>query len=380
MRIALLAGEPSGDQLGAALIEALREINPTITFDGVGGPLMAAQGFQSLIPMAGFSVMGLSEIIKALPRLLNYKKQLLKHFQAHPPDVFVGIDYPEFNFKIEKKLRSLGVFTVHYVSPSVWAWREGRIQGIKSACDLMLTLFEFEKAFYDKHQLPAVYCGHPLVDLLSRENDTEKARKTLGLVREQHYLAMLPGSRLSEVERMLPIFVETAQKMTLSLPRLFCLIPAATPAIEKRIQNYFSVMAPTLNYQLFSQQGKMAMQAADAVLLASGTATLEAMLLEKPMLVAYQVSRVTAFLAKRLVHTRYFSLPNLLADKAVVPEFIQTGINTTEMANQLTALISDKVVRQVMIDELVAIRQTMRGQAAQTAAMAIYTGAKAHRG
>lgn len=379
MRIALLAGEPSGDQLGAALMIALKEIDPTITFDGIGGPLMTAEGFQSLIPMTEFSVMGISEIVKALPRLLGYKKQLLKHFDSCPPDVFVGIDYPEFNFKVEKRLKSSGVFTVHYVSPSVWAWREGRIRGIKAACDLMLTLFEFEKAFYDKHQLPAVYCGHPLVDLIDPDSDVKKAREMLKVRRGQYYLAILPGSRLSEVERMLPVFIETAQKITTLLPELICLIPAATPAIEKWIETYLATEAPTLDYQLFSHQGKSVMQAADAVLLASGTATLEAMLLEKPMLVAYQVSRFTAFIVKRLIHTRYFSLPNLLADKRVVPEFIQTAINPSEMANQLVSLLSDQVVRQATIDDLVAIRQTMRGQAAQTAAKAIYNRAKKHQ-
>lgn len=376
MRVALLAGEPSGDQLGAALMQALKQQDSNIEFDGIGGELMAAEGLNSLIPMEGFSVMGISEIVKALPRLLGYKKRLLQHFSDNPPDVFIGIDYPEFNFKIEKALKDQGVFTVHYVSPSVWAWREKRIVGIKAACDLMLTLFAFEKTFYDKHQLPAVHCGHPLVDIIGKQDETLSARITLNLSENGQYLAILPGSRHSEVQRMLPIFTETADKIASKVTDVTYLIPAATPSLHHVIHTYLQENAPQLTVHITTGQGKTVMRAADAVLLASGTAALEAMLLQKPMLVSYKVSKFTAFLAKRLIRTRYFSLPNLLADKAIVPEFMQDDINTDTMAETLTALLTDNVVRQAMIDELIATRQPMKGQAAETAAHAILTAFK----
>lgn len=373
MRIALLAGEPSGDQLGAELMKALTQLDANIEFDGIGGSLMQAQGLQSIIPMDGFSVMGLSEIVFALPRLLGYKKQLLAHFADNPPDVFIGIDYPEFNFKMEKALKAQGVFTVHYVSPSVWAWRENRILGIKAACDLMLTLFAFEKDFYDKHQMPAVYCGHPLVDMIDVDGCTETARQQLNLSDDAiNYLAVLPGSRKSEVQRMLPVFIETAEKIHQSVSKLCCLIPAATPTLEKVITDYIEQYAPNLPYQVIAQQGKTVMQAGDAVLLASGTAALEAMLLQKPMIVSYKVSGFTAFLAKRLIRTQYFSLPNLLVDQAVVPEFMQNDIDTNKMADKLISLMTDDKVRHAMITELALIRGKIKGQAAETAAQAIY--------
>ncbi len=225
MHIALLAGEPSGDQLGAELIKSLRRINPCIRFDGVGGPLMQAEGFNSLLPMADFAVMGISEIVFALPRLLRYKKRLLDNYQSALPDAFIGIDYPEFNLSLEKRLKEIGIYTAHYVSPSVWAWRERRIRHIKAACDLMLTLFPFEKRFYDAHQMPAIYCGHPLTDMISDAPDTQKARKQLDLSTDRHtFLAILPGSRHSEIKKMLPIFIKTALNIQQHLPDLLCLI------------------------------------------------------------------------------------------------------------------------------------------------------------
>lgn len=370
MHIALLAGEASGDQLGEALIQSLRKLNPCIRFDGVGGPLMQAQGFNSLLPMEEFSVMGITEIVKSLPRLMRYRKKLFDNYQTAMPDAFIGIDYPEFNLSLEKRLRETGIYTAHYVSPSVWAWREKRIHHIKDSCDLMLTLFDFEKQFYDKHNMPAVHCGHPLVDSIPMQPDTQAAKQQLGLSSNHNYLAILPGSRQSEVTKMLPIFIETAKKLQLKQPNLHCLIPAATPSLSQIIDE---LMRPSgLTYSLLEQQGKTAMLASDAVLLASGTAALEAMLLQKPMLVAYKVSGLTALLAKRLVNVSHFSLPNLLADHPIVPEFMQDDIETTEMADVLYQLIQPSEYRERMIQRLIQTRQKLKPNGADTAAKAIY--------
>ncbi|MBS9781534.1 MAG: lipid-A-disaccharide synthase, partial [Gammaproteobacteria bacterium] len=261
MHIALFAGEPSGDQLGAELIKSLRKINPCINFDGVGGPLMQAEGFQSLLPIEDFAVMGLTEIVGALPRLMNYRKKLTNYYQNVMPDAFIGIDYPEFNLSLEKRLKESGIFTAHYVSPSVWAWRENRIHHIKHSCDLMLTLFDFEKDFYDKHQMSAVHCGHPLVDIIPETIDTDKARLQLGLSDDKPYLAILPGSRVSEVKRMLPIFIKTAKKLQQLQPNLHCLIPAANDDLFRLIYRTMQKQGKQLPHTIYPQQAKRVMTA-----------------------------------------------------------------------------------------------------------------------
>ncbi len=374
MHIALLAGEPSGDQLGAELIKSLKKLDNNIYFDGIGGPLMQEQGFHSLLPISDFSVMGISEILLALPRLLGHKRKILKHYQQKVPDIFIGIDYPEFNLNIEKTLKSKGVITAHYVSPSVWAWREKRIHHIKESCDLMLTLFDFEKQFYDKHDLPAVHCGHPLVDMIPEKLSIDEARQKLNLPIESslNYLAILPGSRQSEVRKMLPVFIETVGKLQVLLPDLHCLIPCANEELASEITQIMQTHDSDISYQLINQQAKTAMLAADAVLLASGTAALEAMLLQKPMLVSYKVSGFTAMLAKRLVNVEHFSLPNLLAGKQIVPEFMQDKIDADKMAKCLAQLILPTPTRQQMIDELIQTRYQLRENGADTAAQAIY--------
>ncbi len=372
MHIALFAGEPSGDQLGAELIKSLRKLNPCINFDGVGGPLMQAEGFQSLLPIEEFAVMGLTEIVGALPRLLKYRKKLTDYYQNTMPDAFIGIDYPEFNLSLEKRLKESGIFTAHYVSPSVWAWREDRIHHIKQSCDLMLTLFNFEKSFYDKHQMTAIHCGHPLVDIIPETIDTDKARLQLGLKDNKKYLAILPGSRVSEVKRMLPIFIKTAKALHQLQPDLHCLIPATNDNLFQLIDSSLKKQGKSLAYTIYHQQAKTVMTASDAVLLASGTSALEAMLLQKPMLVSYKVSSTTALFARRLLNISHFSLPNLLADHPVVPEFIQENINITEMASTLHKLIIPTPDREYMVNYLIRTRKKLKSHGADTAAKAIY--------
>lgn len=377
MHIALLAGEASGDQLGAELIKSLRQIDPCIRFDGVGGFLMQEQGFNSLLPMDEFSVMGLTEIVRALPRLLRHKRFLLNYYQENLPDAFIGIDYPEFNLSVERSLKGLGVYAAHYVSPSVWAWREKRVYKIKKSCDLMLTLFDFEKTFYDKYEVPAVHCGHPLVDMIPQHSSVDAARTALQLPSgEQQYLAILPGSRVNEVAKMLPVFIEVVKRLQQRLPEVRLLIPAATSQLMEMIQAMLKQNELDANASVILGKGKMVMQASDAVLLSSGTAALEAMLLEKPMLVSYKVSALTAILAKRMIKVSHFSLPNLLADCRVVPEFMQDDIDAEAMASALYQLLMPGDYRDQMIERLVALRDKVKGNASETAAKAVYDDVK----
>ncbi len=375
MHIAMLAGEASGDQLGAELIKSLRRINPCIQFDGVGGPLMQAQGFHSLFPIEEFSVMGLTEVLKSLPKLLYYRKKLTSHYESTLPDAFVGIDYPEFNLSLERRLKDLGIYTAHYVSPSVWAWREERIHHIKRSCNLMLTLFDFETKFYQTHQMNAVCCGHPLVDMIPKHSSQTQALAMLGLTDkttpETKYLAVLPGSRVSEVEKMLPIFTQVMALLAEALPNIQFLIPAATDTLKTRLAQRLAQHSQ-LNTHVFLGQGRMVMQAADAVLLSSGTATLEAMLLEKPMLVSYKVSRLTAKLAKKRLTIPHFSLPNLLAGEGIVPEFMQDDIDPEKMAETLKQLLVSGSARDSMVAQLSDLRHCIRKDAADNAAKALY--------
>lgn len=371
MRIAIVAGEPSGDQLGADLIKALRKLNPCIHFDGVGGEKMQQLGFNSYLPMEDFAVMGLTEIIKSLPRLLKHRKRLFDIYQASMPDIFIGIDYPEFNLSLEKKLRATGIYTVHYVSPSVWAWREKRIHHIKESADLMLTLFDFEKHFYDTHKMPAVFCGHPLIDQINPDYETRLVKNRLNLqLLEGNFLAVLPGSRKTELTRMLPIYINVCQKLAEKQADLVILIPVVSTThkemAEKMLEN------SGLEYRVIVREARKVMMVANAVLITSGTATLEAMLLEKPMVVSYQVSNLTGMLAKRLVRLFNFSLPNLIADHPIVPEYVQDDIDVDAMANDLYELINDTPKRQKMIKKLQNARTRLKTNGAETAAKAIY--------
>lgn len=373
MHIALLAGEPSGDQLGAELMRAFWRINPSIRFDGVGGEQMKAAGFASLLPIEDFSVMGMTEIITSLPRLFRYRRMLTENYQSALPDAFIGIDYPEFNLSLERRLKESGIYTVHYVSPSVWAWRKSRIHHIKASCDLMLTLFGFEKSFYDEHDMSAVHCGHPLLDMIPETPNIAMAREALDLSDADRYLAILPGSRRSEVEKMLPIFLDTANRLQKRIPNLHCLIPVASHHLSPIVSELIKSRGKGLKHTLYGQQkAKTVMLASDAVLLASGTAALEAMLLQKPMLVSYKVSAITGLFAKHMVEVPHFSLPNLLADHPIVPEFMQDDIDTRAMASELHQLILPTERRQYMISQLIETRKKLRHHGADTAAKAVY--------
>ena len=350
IHIGIVVGEASGDILGAALMQELRKRFPNAEFSGIGGPRMLAQGFHSFFPQDRLAVMGLIEPLKRLPELLRIRKFLREHFIATPPSVFIGIDSPDFTIPLEASLKEHGVKTVHYVSPSVWAWRQKRVLKIARAVDLMLTLLPFEAKFYQDHHVPVEFVGHHLADEFPLAVDRVAARKALELPEEGRIVALLPGSRASEVERMGELFMRTAVKCLEQDPSLHFIIPAASP---DRYRQLHIELNDYVDYpiELINGHSRDAMAAADVVLLASGTVTLEALLLKKPMVVAYKVAPLSYKILSWLVKTPWISLPNLLAQKTLVPEFIQDAATPEALASGVMNYFENP-------DEAIALSQT----------------------
>lgn len=341
LRVGILAGESSGDILGAGLMQALRQRHPDISFHGIGGPLMEAQGLRSRVPMERLAVMGLVEPLKRLPELLRIRRELVRDLLQDPPDVFIGIDSPDFNLGVEARLRARGIKTVHYVSPSVWAWRQRRIHKIARAVDLVLTLLPFEAEFYRKHRVPVCFVGHPLADLIPLEPDRAAARALLQLPPEGRVLALLPGSRQGEVARLGPVFLAAAQRLLAADPGLHVLVPCASEARRAQLDGLVQTLGMTdARLLLLDGHSREAMTAADAVILASGTAALEAMLLKRPMLVCYRMAPVSYFIISRLLQVPYFSLPNLLAGAALVEELVQEQVSEAVLVQRATRLLA----------------------------------------
>ncbi|WEX00761.1 lipid-A-disaccharide synthase [Pseudomonas nitroreducens] len=364
LRVALVAGEASGDILGSGLMQALRQRHPDIEFIGVGGPRMQAEGLESHFPMERLSVMGLFEVLGRLRELLRRRKDLVQMLIAAKPDVFIGIDAPDFNLNIELKLRQAGIRTVHYVSPSVWAWRQKRVLKIKQACDLMLALFPFEARFYEGHAVPVRFVGHPLANTIPLEADRAGARERLGLPQDASVVALLPGSRGGEVGKLGVLFLDTAQRLLQDRPGLRFVLPCASP--ERRLQIEEMLAGRDLPVQLLDGASHEALAACDAVLIASGTATLEALLYKRPMVVAYKVAPMTYRILKRLVKSPYISLPNLLAGRLLVPELIQDAATPEALAATLTPLLDDGSVQTEPFDAIHrALRQDASAQAAE---------------
>ncbi len=371
LRVGIIAGEMSGDLLGAGLIRALRERHPDAIIEGIGGAQMMAVGCRSLFPMEELSVMGLFEVLAHLPRLLRIRRAVIKHFFADPPDVFVGIDAPDFNLGVERRLKAAGIPTVHYVSPSVWAWRKGRIKTIARSVDHMLTLFPFEMAVYQEHHVPVSCVGHPLADLIPDHVDAEAARADLHLPVGVPLVALLPGSRAGEVARLADTFIATVHWCAHHRPDVHFVVPLANTITREIFMGALRRHMGDLPVHLIDGQARKAMAASDAVLLASGTATLEALLLKRPMVVAYRLARLTYWLARRLVHLPYFSLPNLLAERALVPEFLQDEATPEALGSAVLKSLDDTVTRQALITAFNDLHKQLRRDADHSAAAAV---------
>jgi lipid-A-disaccharide synthase len=367
MRLGVVAGEASGDELGARVLAALRERCGGLVVEGIGGPLMEAEGLRSLYPMERLSVMGLIEPLQRLPELLRMRRNVSRHFLRHPPDVFLGIDAPDFNLPLERRLRRAGVRTAHLVSPSVWAWRRGRMRTIRQSVDIMLCLFPFETEIYRQHGVTAHYVGHPFADDIALRTEQSDARARLGLAITGKLVALLPGSRAGEVAAMGGLFLHVAQRLWQSNPRLSFVLPAASSLREHELRRHL-LEFPRLPVTLLQGRAREAMAAADAVLSAAGTATLEAALLKRPLVVAYRTGALSWWLLSRLVSTEFVALPNLIAGRALVPERLQGAATVDALAAELSAQLESGAMAPAVSAQFDNIhRQLRRGAAARVA-------------
>ena len=370
--IGIVAGEASGDLLGSHLIRALKKRRPDLEFVGIAGPKMMAEGAKTLFPMERLSVRGLVEVIRHLPGLLKLRRQLAQHFLQNPPDLFIGIDAPDFNFALERKLKQHGIRTIHYVSPSIWAWRKGRIKKIKAAVSHMLALFPFEPAIYQAADIPVSYVGHPLADILPLESSMQEAREDLKLQNAKQVVTMLPGSRQSEVRQLAGLYVKTARLMLNKQPSLRFLIPLVTKETREIFQQaIYDDNAQDLPLQILFGHAHLAMQAADAVIVASGTATLEAALIKRPMVITYRMPRLSWMLLKRMNYLPYVGLPNILANRFVVPELLQHDANPEKLAEATLRLIEDKSMAAEIREEFMRMHLMLRQNTEEKAADAI---------
>lgn len=371
MRVGIVAGEPSGDVLGAGLLSALVARYPSIEVSGIGGEQMIAAGCQSLFPMERLSVMGLVEVLGRYPEIRGLRHRLLQRWLKHPPDVFIGIDAPDFNLPVEAVLRKAGIATVHYVSPQVWAWRRYRVRGIARAVDCLLTLFPFEEAFFKQYQVPVRYVGHPLADQIPMTVDQQDARQSLGLPAEGEVVALLPGSRMQEIRRLAPTMVLTARWLLARRRGLRFVVPVA----DARAQAYLkALLRPTgedLPIVLLDGRARAAMSAADVVLVASGTATLEALLLKRPMVITYRAARLTYQLAKVMVNVSHVGLPNLLAGRSLVPELLQDSATPERLGAALLDWLERPERRMALRAEFNRIHSDLRRGADGRAAEAV---------
>lgn len=372
LRIGFVAGEASGDQLGAALIAALRARRPDVRCFGVAGPRMRAQGCEAWAPADELAVMGLTEVLRHLPRLLGLRARLQTRFVAARPHVFVGIDAPEFNLGLAARLKRAGLTTVQYVSPQVWAWRQGRVRTIGRAVDRILCLLPFETDFYERHGVHASFVGHPLADQIPLDPDRAAAREVLGLAQDAEVFALLPGSRIGEVERLARPFLDAARAIAAVRPGARFVAPMASSGTRRVFERAAAEpgIPPVL---IVDGEAHRVLAAANAVLVASGTATLETLLAKRPMAVAYRVSGLTAFLLRRLrlVKVPYFSQPNLLVGRRFVPEFFQEGVRGEALAAAILGVLDDPAYLSELQREFRRVHETLRRGGAAAAADAI---------
>ena len=372
MKIGLVAGEASGDVLGAGLIRAIRARHPDATFEGVAGPQMVAAGCEEWEPSESLAVFGLIEPLVHIPRLLRLRRNLARRWRESPPDVFVGIDAPDFNLGLEKKLRKSGIKTVHYVSPSIWAWRPGRVKKVKKAADTVLCILPFEKAMYEGHDVDAVFVGHPSATAAPDVIDMQKFRDELGLDAPR-VVALLPGSRGAEIERLGGILAEAARLVHDACPDVCFVTPVVSARLRPAIEQHLQAAGVAGQVTLLDGNAQAAMCAADVVMLASGTAVLEAAMLRKPAVATYRVSPITWHIgtALRLVKVDYFTLPNLLTEEPLVPEFIQGDAVSGPIAAAVIALLDDPQRRQFISERFARLKAELALDADQHAAEAV---------
>ncbi|QQN86916.1 lipid-A-disaccharide synthase [Acinetobacter variabilis] len=371
LKIGIVVGEVSGDTLGAKLIRSFREQGIDAEFEGIGGPQMLAEGFKSYYPMDILSVMGIVEVLKDIKKLFAVRDGLVETWTKDPVDVFIGIDAPDFNLRLSKTLKQkqLPIKTVQYVSPSVWAWRQGRVHGIKASINLVLCLFPFEKAFFKKWDVPAAFVGHPLASQLPLDNNLAEAQAELGLDPAQKYIALLPGSRRGEIERLGPLVLDAAKILHQKYPDYTFLIPAINEMRKQQIENLLAQYPDSLkahirlmeNTSSESKIGRQVMNASNIIALASGTATLEAMLLHRPMVTFYKLHWLTYQIAKLLVKIPYFSLPNIIAGKKVIQEIIQSEATPENLAAEIEKLMDIEAAQIQVMQHLTMHKQLLSG-------------------
>jgi lipid-A-disaccharide synthase len=372
LTIGMVAGEPSGDALGFHLIQALRRELPHARFTGIGGPRMKGAGFEAMFPMEKLAVMGIAEVLRHFPELFSIRRRLTAHYLRERPRLFIGIDSPEFNLGLELKLRSAGVPTVHYVGPQIWAWRAGRIHTIRRAVSKMLVLFPFETAIYERAQVPVAYVGHPLADQLGNFPGMSAMREQLRLPAAGKIVTLLPGSRVTELKRMAGLFVATAERITEAVPGVQFLVPFVSRETREIFEGtLFRRAAGELNMNMMFGHAHEAMAAADVVLLASGTATLEAALLKRPMVITYKVAALSALVHRTHAHLPYVGLPNVLAGEFVVPEFLQEEATPENLAQAVINLLFDPVMRERLEARFEKMAAELRRDASTAAAAAI---------
>lgn len=372
LHIGIVAGEQSGDALGASLVAAIKAKHPDVKFTGIAGPLMQAQGCETLADMNTLAVMGIADVIPKLWSILSVRRRVLRYFLSNPPDVFIGIDAPDFNLPLEKRFKAQGIKTVHMVSPTLWAWRSNRIHGIKKAVDLMLCLFPFETAIYKAHQVPVAFIGHPAADRLV-PSDPGSARAALGISSpstafEGKVVALLPGSRQMEIDRLAPLFLASAQRMYDEDKTLLFILPCAKPSFKTDIESLMRIGQHTFPLRLLDGRAHEALQAADVVLVTSGTATLETFLYDKPMVVVYRMSPFNWWLAKRLVKIQYCAIPNLLANKRLVPELLQEAATPEACAEAMNYWLQNPTSVDNLKHSYRELRTTLQQQASERAA------------
>lgn len=372
VRIAMVAGEASGDLLASHLIQALKARLPGAVFFGIGGPKMSGQGFDAWYPSEKLAVLGYADALKHYFEISLIRRKLKQRLLADPPDIFIGIDAPDFNLALEKGMKQRGIPSVHYVSPSIWAWRGQRIHKIGAAVSRVLALFPFEPALYEKQGIPVSYVGHPLADMLPLEDGRKGARETLGLSSQRPVFALLPGSRQSELSNLADIFIKTACEIHRKLPNALFLVPLATRETRLLFETaLYRCDAREVPISLLFGHAHEAMMASDIVLVASGTATLEAALLKRPMVIAYKMAPLSYRLMRRMGYLPYVGLPNILAGRFVVPEFVQDDATPENLVQALLNLYSDKAICARIGEVFRAIHLQLKQNTAAKAAAAI---------